>query len=97
MCKAKKYKRIPNPKIDKCMVNEIEALFYNPYFKIVACCCGHSVYERTIIVQNKNLIWDLVSGQHIPRKRNFYKRDRQGLYFIPEVHKNIKFRYLKDK
>ena len=29
--------------------------------------------------------FDLVSGIKIPRKKRFYKRDRSGRYFIPEV------------
>lgn len=44
------------------------------------------------------LYYDLISGKYIPRKRNFYKKDKQGYYFIPEVSKEIiksKFRKIK--
>jgi len=30
-------------------------------------------------------IHDLVSGTRIPRRRNFYRRDADGFYYIPEV------------
>lgn len=53
--------------------------------KIVACCCGHGKYPETVIVQNAELQKDLRSGVYIPRKVKFYKKDKQGYYFIPEV------------
>ena len=53
---------------------------------IVACCCGHGKYPMTIIIEGINgNHFDLVSGVSIPRKKRFYKRDKQGYYYIPEV------------
>lgn len=89
MCEAKRYKKIPNPRIDKCIrgfVNKLNSLG----IEILACCCGHNRYPMTIIYKNKSNdcldgnIYDLVSGGGIPRKRNFYKRDKQGYYYVPE-------------
>jgi len=69
--------------------------------KVIACCCGHGVYPMTILIKGKpyepigiknpfkkvekEIIQDLFSGKIIPRKRNFYKRDKKGIYYIPEV------------
>jgi hypothetical protein len=67
--------------------------------KIVACCCGHKKYKMSIIVEGYlqgtipiTGIWtkpsyqELVSGEIIHKHGNgFYKRDKQGYYYIPEV------------
>lgn len=67
--------------------------------KIVACCCGHGKYPMTILVRGKlvnpntvfinpfkkNTIIDICSNKLIPRKRRFYKRDKEGYYYIPET------------
>ena len=92
MCKLKKYQGMSNPRIDKCMRIFIENLNYikDGDYKILACCCGHGKYRMSIVVEQMynnidgNLIFDLVSGVHIPRTRKFYKRDKQGFYYIPE-------------
>jgi len=56
--------------------------------KTVACCCGHGKYPMTIIVKhNSGDVFDLLSECDIPRTRNFYKRDKEGYYYIPEVSK----------
>jgi len=39
----------------------------------------------TIVVTNGKINWDLISNNIIPRKRKFYKKDKQGYYYIPEV------------
>ena len=73
--------------IDKCMRNLIE--FINKHsnmLKVRACCCGHYKYPMSIIVENLQTegIYELMSGRHIPGKRKFYKRDKQGYYYIQE-------------
>ena len=60
-------------------------LFKKEEYQILACCCGHGKYPMTIIFTAGYGIFDLVSGKDIPRKRNFYKKDKQGYYYIPEV------------
>jgi hypothetical protein len=52
-------------------------------YKTVACCFGHCKYPMTVIVE-------LLSGITIPRTRRFYLKDKQGLYYIPEVVINAK-------
>ncbi len=100
MCEKTNYKD-SNTKIDKCMREEIKGWrraikLLNPYLddlKIVACCCGHGKFSKTIILRLKvdgdseASYFDHFSGVEIPRSRNFYKRDKQGYYYIPEVHK----------
>ncbi len=94
MCKKVKNAKTSNTKIDKCMRKFIENLKHHlRTIEIVACCCGHKHkdYPMTIIVKrnikllNQTKYYDLVSGKEIPRTRNFYKRDKQGFYYIPEV------------
>ena len=83
MCKKKQLKYCPS-RIDECMhwVGRLN----NERLKVLACCCGHGVYPMTIVVRNHlGHTWDLVSNMMIRRKRKFYKRDKNGYYYIPEV------------
>jgi len=74
--------------------------FIQSEIKVVACCCGHNKYPMTILVKGKpyhpsgfknpfvkekDLVQELVSGKIIPRQKKFYKKDKQGYYYIPEV------------
>jgi len=91
MCKKTNYKT-PNPRIDKCMRTYIDNLnsCLIPSIKIVACCCGHGKYPMTIVVKQNMFnteYYELITGKAIPRTRRFYKRDKQGYYYIPEVSK----------
>jgi len=85
---CKKQKGIHN-RIDKCMKQFVKNinLILPSKLKIVACCCGHFKYPMTIVLEyNKGTKYlDMVSDIIIPRKRRFYKKDKQGYYFIPEV------------
>lgn len=90
MCK--KLKGIHN-RIDKCMKDFIKWL--NEKHVTVACCCGHGKYNMTVVVKEgvrdglkREIIYrEIFSQKIIPRKRNFYKKDKQGYYFIPETIK----------
>ena len=78
-----------NPKndsrfVDPCMIRQV-ADFQNQGFNGGACCCGHRKYHKTIIIKDKlGNIYDLVIKKYIPRKKRFYKIDKQGMYYIPE-------------
>ena len=88
MCKLKKYHKTINTQIDKCMIELIKYL--QKEYKILACCCGHSKYPATVIVKNtQGLIYELLTKglPVIPRTRNFYKKDNQGYYYIPECRR----------
>ncbi len=89
MCKKDQFKYCPS-RIDKCMVNLIG--FLNRIgIKTLACCCGHGKYPMTIVVETKiGLRQEIFSDKLIPRKRNLYKKDKQGYYYIPETVGGIK-------
>jgi len=83
MCKKKQFKYCPS-EIDECMKEFIFRL--NQYgVETISCCCGHGKYPMTIVVEDSAGIFDIVSGKEIPRKKKFYKKDKQGYYYIPEV------------
>lgn len=85
MCK--KPKGVHN-KIDKCMkplikfLNRIDIETYGS-------CCGHGKYPMTIVsmghLDGKECYYELLTGIDIPRRRRFYKKDKQNYYFIPEI------------
>lgn len=92
-----------NPKndsrrIDICLKNIVNILnFYG--IKTVACCCGHGKYSMTIVIECqqseiqrwlevKPLFLEIFSKTFIERKKRFYKKDKQGIYYIPEVLEN---------
>jgi len=87
MCKLNKSNK--GTRIDPCMRVLIKNLnYFLSGLKIKACCCGHGKYPMSIIVQDINPsfgVLDLVSGLHLPRRRKFYKKDKQGYYYISET------------
>jgi len=78
-------------RIDPCARAAIILLNKNGV-KTVACCCGHSIFKPTIIVQESSgLFREIISGLIIPRKKRFYFRDKQtGVLYIPEVEDHQK-------
>ena len=77
-------------RIDPCMKRLIWFINENAdSFKVLACCCGHKKYNMSIIVKDtEDEIFDIISGITIPRKKRFYKKDKEGYYYIPEVLEN---------
>ena len=72
-------------RIDSCMKDEIDAVNSCGY-KTVASCCGHGRYSHTIIVRRSDgQVYELATNRLISRKRKFYKTDKKGYYYIPEV------------
>lgn len=85
MCKLNK--KNDGRRIDPCMRNIIECL-QQAGVDTLACCCGHGKYPMSIIINigfGKILALEIFSNLQIPRKKRFYKRDKEGYYFIPEV------------
>lgn len=76
-------------RIDHCMKSRISDLRARDY-NTKACCCGHGRYPETIICIGtwENPAYEFNSKIKIPRKKRFYKKDKDGFYFIPEVMKN---------
>jgi len=93
MCKKTNYKT-SNSRIDKCMVPLIK-YFNRIGVKTISCCCGHGHkdYPMTVVaVQDDGAVYEILSGDMLYNKdksnymtRNFYKRDEEGYYYIPEV------------
>jgi len=77
-----------NPRIDKCLITLIDNLNKSTELKTLASCCGHGIYNTTIVVKDKEgNIFEYYSNKFLgTRKRNrYYKKDKNGFYFIPEV------------
>jgi len=96
MCKKTNYHGTSNTQIDKCMRALIK--YFKQSYWTVASCCGHGKYPITIIAKyriykNKRGLekewqyYEVLSDTELPRKRRFYKKDKQGYYYIPEVSK----------
>ena len=94
MCRKTMYYGTSNTKIDKCMRPLIKWLNKAGH-KTVASCCGHGKYPITIVSKPHYgvfnfTVYELLSHTKIPRIRRFYKKDKQGYYYIPEVVKEKK-------
>ena len=77
-----------NPRIDKCLIPVIDRLNNLTNFKTLASCCGHGVYNSTVVVKDKlGNIFEFFSEVSLKsKKRNrYYKKDKDGFYYIPEV------------
>jgi len=75
-------------RIDPCMVKVIDNLQVFGKIRTLACCCGHGKYPMTLVIDiglSKRLPLEIFSGKQIERKKKFYKKDKQGYYYIPEV------------
>jgi hypothetical protein len=68
--------------------------FINEYtgYETLGSCFGHGRYPITIVARKKGdcKAFELVSGEEIPRKRNFYRQDSLGYYYIPEVSEEVR-------
>jgi hypothetical protein len=89
MCKLKKYNATSNTQIDICMRPLIKWMKEKEICYPVACCCGHGKYPMSVVVECVDGFFELFSNIDIPRKRKFYKKDKEGYYFIPEVAREI--------
>lgn len=84
MCVKKQFKYCPST-IDTCMKKGIEHLNRRDV-KTLASCCGHGRYPMTIVMFNGVAEpYELFSMKTIPRKKRFYRKDKDGYYYIPEV------------
>ena len=72
--------------MDKCMIQEIDILGGCHKLNTLACCCGHGKYKQTIVCKCRDgTIIETVSGIKLDRKKRFYRKDKDGFFFIPEV------------
>jgi len=88
MCSSRNSRRISiqgrNIRVDGCMKDLILDLNEHE-IKTLACCCGHGKYQQTIIVTDGKRIYEFFTDTTIPRKRNFYRTDTDGFYYLPEI------------
>lgn len=73
-----------NRKMDKCIWMLVNALNRIGILTL-ASCCGHGKYRMTIVANLDGVRYEFISGKIIPRKSRFYKKDKNGYYYIPEV------------
>ncbi len=78
-------------RIDPCMRPFIELLQLGGA-KTLSCCCGHGRYSTTVVFEYEGQALAVAYRAKFPsvavilhRKKRFYKRDSDGVYFIPEV------------
>ena len=93
MCKKVNYKSC-NVRIDKCIKPLIEWLNIGGH-ETVSSCCGHGKYPLTIVTVSyllENRAFETISQTEIPRGKRFYKKDKQGYYYIPEVLDKLKLK-----
>lgn len=86
MCKFDKKGK--GRRLDECMRNLIAMLsgMLDSNYRTVASCCGHGKYPMSIIIRNcLGGYFELFSGTPIMRIRRFYRRDSEGIYYIPEL------------
>jgi len=84
MCKLSRKSGLK--RIDPCMKTFISELNFilKKGEQICACCCGHEKYPMTIVLKRGEYAIELFSGKLVNRKKRYYKRDKQGYYYIPE-------------
>lgn len=70
-------------RIDPCMRNFI-AWLNRSGVKTLSSCCGHGIYPMSCIV-DVSFPYEIFSGIELKNKKRFYKKDDEGVYFIPEV------------
>ncbi len=80
-----------NQRIDPCMRDFINQLTIGGA-KVLACCCGHGKYSTTVVFQRKQGVFVVAYcsksdsvAKILPRKKRFYRRDKDGWFFIPEI------------
>lgn len=73
--------------IDSCMVDLVRSP-QEKGIETVTCCCGHDIYPKTIIVRTgrpwvtKEICHNITFRG---RKKRFYRKDENGVYYVPEV------------
>jgi len=84
-----------NPKndsrfMDPCMKDYIGMInrILKPRYETKSCCCGHGKYPKTIVIGLKRKgvnCFELFTGKLITRNKRFYKKDKEGYYYLPEI------------
>jgi hypothetical protein len=72
--------------VDSCLADVINNINESFQLETRGCCCGHGKYEPTIVVWDfaTKKHWEWFSGEDVPRQRNFYYKDSEGIFHLPE-------------
>jgi len=80
--------------IDPCMKPVIDSINANPRYRTLLSCCGHGVYQKSIVVLDKETqtVFEWFTGKELPRRcgngrvrKRYYTTDKDGYYFIPGI------------
>lgn len=75
--------------VDSCIADTVDFINreLSDTFVTVGCCCGHGKYQSTIVVKEKHTgkHFEYFTGREIPRKRNLYYKDEEGIFHLPEI------------
>lgn len=88
MCKQCNKNHKNTNTMDVCMKKICWLINEKTNYVTIASCCGHGIYPMSIVVARgygNPIEW--FSQIEIPRKRRFYKRDKNGYFYIPETIK----------
>lgn len=76
--------------VDSCIAECVDKINreHKGSLKTLGCCCGHGKYPRTIIVKAliTGITYEFFSGIEIPRSRNLYYKDEEGIFHLPEMN-----------
>jgi hypothetical protein len=79
-------------RIDPCMREIVKFINSETSYNTKMCCCGHGKYPASLIVVNTKTgvgcqqPIEIFSGRQFKYGQNrFYKRDKKGVYHIPDV------------
>jgi len=82
-----------NPRIDKCLIEEIKAINDEGIYMTILSCCGHKIYSKSIVVKERSTgrIFEYFSKIELgsKKRKRYYKKDPDGFYYIPEVSQEI--------
>ncbi len=89
MCEWKKH---GDTRIDPCMKRLVEFINKETNFVTLMSCCGHGKYQPSIVMIDTrtaefcNAPQELFSNTWFEHnQKRFYKRDKEGYYYIPEI------------
>lgn len=83
-----KFKKNHNHRVIDKDFAQIISILNKKGIKTLGSCCGHGRYPPTIVADITGHRVEIFSGIEIPRKRKFYKKDKDGYYYIPETLKS---------
>lgn len=75
--------------VDSCLANDVKEINERSGWKTRGSCCGHGKYHKSIVLISRRFpergMREFYTGVPIPRKRNFYRKDADGIYYLPEL------------